>query len=83
MKVLTTTVHSVNNMGSCKSSCDSEVRKIRGWSVTRNNFMTAAHIPGVMNVEADAESRSSETKTEWKMNESYSNSFLHQFRSNH
>ena len=44
-------------MGSCKSvSCDTEVRKIWDWAIERNNFLTATHIPGILNVEADAES---------------------------
>ena len=53
----TTAVHDINNMGSCKSvSCDTEVRKIWDWAIERNNFLTATHIPGILNVEADAES---------------------------
>ena len=53
----TTAVHGINNMGSCKSvSCDTEVRKIQDWTIERNNFLTATHIPGILNVEADAES---------------------------
>ena len=47
----------------------------------RNNFITAAHIPGILNVEADAESRNSETRTEWKSNEALFGSILHHFRS--
>ena len=37
----------------------------------RSNFITAAHVTGIMNIEADAESRIVETKTDWKLNESY------------
>lgn len=48
----------------------------------RNNFITAAYIPDIMNVEADAESRSSGTKTGWKLNESYFHSILNHLRSN-
>ena len=84
LKVLidnTTAVHSVNYMGSCKSLlCDLEVRKIWEWATMRNNFATAAHIPGILNVEADAESRNSETRTEWKLNEALFRSILHHFR---
>ena len=85
LKILTgkiTAVHSVNNMDSCKSlSCNWEVRNILRWAIMRNNFITAAHIPGIINVEADAESRSSETRTYWKLNESYIHSLLNHFRS--
>ena len=52
-------------MGSCKSvSCDTEVRKIWDWAIERNNFLTATRIPGILNVEADAESRGAERRTE-------------------
>ena len=33
------------------------------WAIMRNNFITAAHIAGIMNFEADAESRSSEKRS--------------------
>lgn len=51
----TTAVHSVSNMGRCKSlSCELDMRKIWGWTVMNNNFVTTAHIQGIMNVETDA-----------------------------
>ena len=52
------------------------------WVIIRNNFITAAHNPGIMNVGANAESRSSETRTEWKLNESDFHSISNHFRSN-
>ena len=64
----TTAVHGINNMGSCKSvSCDTEVRKIWDWTIERNNFLTATHISGILDIDADAESREAETRTEWKL----------------
>ena len=67
----TTAVCAINNMGSCKSlSCDQEVRKIWSWANERDIFITAAHIPGILNVKADQESRKSELRTEWKLLES-------------
>ena len=52
-------------MGSCKSiSRDSEVRNIWGWAIMRKQIIMAAHIRGIINVEEDAESRMSKTKTE-------------------
>ena len=42
----------------------------------------AAYIPGIINVEADAESRMSKTKTEWKLNEPCFHSILSHFRGN-
>ena len=74
MKVLsdnTTAVCTINNMGSCKSLlCDQEVRRIWSWAIERDIFITAVHIPGILNVEADQESRKSELRTEWKLHES-------------
>ena len=70
-------------MGSCKwLSCDSEVRKVLSWAIIRNDFITAAHIPGIMNVEANVESRSSETRAEWELKESYFHSTFNYFRAN-
>ena len=67
----TTAVCAINNMGSCKSLlCDQEVRRIWSWAIERDIFITAAHIPGILNVEADQESRKSELRTEWKLHES-------------
>ena len=56
--------------GSWKSLlCDKEVRRIWSWAVERD-IVTAAHIPGILNVEADQESRKSGLRTEWKLHES-------------
>ena len=38
------------------------------WILANNNWLSAAHIPGVLNVEADEESRKNESKIEWKLN---------------
>ena len=64
----TTAVCATINMGSCKSLlCDQEVRRIWSWAIERDIFITAAHIPGIINVEADQKSRKSELRTEWKL----------------
>ena len=77
----TTAIHGINNMGSCKSvSCDTEVRKIWDWAIESNNFLTATHIPEILNVEADAESREAETRTEWKLNDSIFSDMLKHFK---
>ena len=34
-----------------------------------NIFIAATHIPGILNAEADQESRNSELRTEWKLHE--------------
>ena len=46
------------------------VVKIWDWADERNNWLTAAHIPGKENEEADKLSRIKETSMEWKLNES-------------
>ena len=48
----------INNMGSWKSFlCDQEVRKTWCWAIERDIFINAAHIPAILNVEADQKSR--------------------------
>ena len=67
----TTAVCAINDMGSCKSLlCDQEVRRLWSWAIEKGIFITAAHITGILNVEADQESRKSELTTEWKLDES-------------
>ena len=40
------------------------------WDIERDIFITAAHTPGILNVEEDQESSKSELRTEWKLHES-------------
>ena len=57
-------------MGSCRSvQCDNVVKDIWNWAIANDIYLSASHIPGVLNVEADAESRKSEVRTEWRLNE--------------
>ena len=66
-----TAVCAINSAVSCKSLlCDQEVRTIWSWAIERDIFIIAAHIPGILNIEADQESRKSELRTEWKLHES-------------
>jgi len=66
----TTAVQTINNMGSCKSeSCNNIVLEIWNWAICRNNNLTATHIPGILNTEADLLSRKKDTKMEWKLQE--------------
>ena len=61
----TIAVCDINNIGICKSLlCDQEVRRIWSWAIGRDIFITAAHIPGILKVEADQKSRKSELRTE-------------------
>jgi len=71
IKVLTdntTTVAYINHMGgSISPACNDTARDIWLWCIEQNNWLTATHIPGKLNVEADAESRTFSDDTEWKL----------------
>ena len=61
----------MNNMSSCRSLlCDQELTKIWSWAIEKDVVITAAHISGILNVEADQESKKSKLSTEWKLHES-------------
>ena len=63
------TVGAINNMGSSKSSIlNGQIKMIWEWILAGKNWLSASHIPGILNVEADAESRKNDSKIEWKLN---------------
>ena len=65
----TTAFHCINNMGSCRSiDCDKITKSIWDWSIKRRLWLSGAHIPGGLNIEADEKSRKTELRTEWKLN---------------
>ena len=51
----TTAFNYINHMGSRKEPCSSIARQIWEWCLTKNIWLTASHIPGAKNVEADAQ----------------------------
>ena len=64
----TTAVHIVNKMGSSHSrTCNRIAYDIWQFAISKNIWLSASHIPGKLNVEADIESRKHETQTEWKL----------------
>jgi hypothetical protein len=64
----TTTVSCIKKQGSTKSdNCNEIARQIWFWAVDRNVWLTAAHIAGVLNVEADEESRKFRDNLEWTL----------------
>lgn len=76
----TTAVGCINNMGNCKSIvCDEAARDIWEWAISQNNWLVASHIPGILNEEADSESRKNETRLEWKLNGSIVNDIINHF----
>ena len=65
----TTAVYAVNKFGTSKSKpCDDMAKQIWAWAIHKNIWLSATHIPGILNVQADEESRKQETFTEWKLN---------------
>eukprot|EP00794_Sanderia_malayensis_P011634 gene11634-12834_t len=62
----TTAVSYINEMGGCKSpQCNELTKEIWEWAMTRNIWLSAAHIPGCNNVSADALSRKFSMELEW------------------
>ena len=47
---------------------DNEVHLTWEFSRTQNNWLTATHIPGIFNEDADRRSRKQGLKTEWMLN---------------
>lgn len=63
----TTAISYMNNMGGRSASCNSVTRKLWLWCIERNFWVTAAHIPGKLNVLADTQSRQNFLDTECKL----------------
>ena len=65
----TCTVTYVKNMGGSKSMlCNSIANRIWCWCEEENVWLTIAHIPGKINVDADRKSRVFNDFTEWMLN---------------
>ena len=64
----TTTVSYINSMGGTKDSCYKITRDIWDWCIERDIWLSACHLPGVENTEADKESRLNHDNTEWQLN---------------
>ena len=64
-----TTVTYINAMGGTKSPRGNEITyNIWVWCVNNNVWLTATHVAGVENIEADKESRLFNDRTEWTLN---------------
>ena len=63
----TTAISYINNMGGRTISCNRLTRNLWLWCIERNLWITAAHIPGKLNVIADTESRKTYQDIEWKL----------------
>ena len=63
-----TAVAYINSMGGMVSrACDLVAKDTWQWAMERENWISAVHIPGVNNVEADYMSRVFEDRTEWML----------------
>ena len=65
----TTAVAVINHMGTSHSEQLNKLYKeIWDWCIARKLWVTAGHIAGKANIEADLESRQNQTETEWMLN---------------
>ena len=58
-------------MGSTRSVDMNQVVHLWNFILRHNSWVTTTHIPGILNEEADIESRKHETRTEWIINQKY------------
>ena len=64
-----TTLANLNHTGGCKSTtCNQIAKEIWLWCKNKQLWLTASHIPGIENLEADHESRNFNDRTEWQLN---------------
>jgi hypothetical protein len=71
----TTAVAGINKQGSTRSlECNKVAHTIWLWAFDRNLWISAAHVPGVDNVEADTASREFKDELEWTLDKDI---FLH------
>lgn len=67
----TSTVVGINRQGSTQSyNCNIIVQQIWAWAIPLHIWLSAAHCPGVLNVEADEASRVFNDNTEWQIDKS-------------
>ena len=76
----TTAVAYINNMGGSKSlKLNCLAKKMWDWSIKRDNWISAFHLAGKLNVRADAQSRNFSDKHEWTLNSSVFEDILSQY----
>jgi len=63
----TTAVTYINKMGGMREQLNDITRQIILWCKQRNIWLSAAHLPGSKNCEADFESRNQNEDTEWAL----------------
>jgi hypothetical protein len=76
----TTAIASINKQGSTRSlQCNDAAHKIWLWALHRNIWISAAHIPGIENVEADRASREFKDELEWTLEQPIFDHIVHLF----
>ena len=76
----TTVVSYINEIGGCKSpQCYGLAKEIWEWTMARNIWLSAAHIPGCNNVSADALSRKFSMELEWMFSKQVFQKILSRF----
>ena len=78
----TTAVSVISHMGSSRSkTCNDLCKTIWNWCISRNLWLSVAHIPGKQNFYADYESRKKTvTSAEWQLNPNILNSCFRHLR---
>ena len=78
-----TAVACINKFGTSHSEkCDTLSKEIWKWAQENGNWLSATHIPGIQNTEADLESRKNEVHTKWKCRENLFSSVCPQLSTN-
>ena len=63
-----TAVSYINSMGGCRSlECNSVAKDIWDWAIDKDIWLSAAHIPGSSNIDADQLSRNLNLDLEWML----------------
>ena len=76
----TTTIAAINKQGSTKAfQCNLVAKRIWLWCLDRSIWLSAAHIPGVDNVEADHASRVFKDELEWTLTDHVYQSIVKKF----
>lgn len=74
------TVAYIRDMGGIHSRFGDKIAKdIWNWCVERNIWISSAHIPGIINTEADIRSRKFDSETEWMLNPAMFKRIKHMF----
>ena len=76
----TTAVTYINNMGGNKSiDCNRVARQLWLWCIKHNIWVSAVHIPGTENIEANRQSRIFDKNAEWSLRDTTFNQICKEF----